>query len=218
MSTRVEFENELNILHKDLIKMGTIIEESIDMTMEALKRKSTILAEKVIQRDDIVDVLESKIESDCILMIYRQQPVASDLRTITSVLKMITDLERISDNCSDISEFIIKIINENNNIYFDEIIDMAIQVKKMLKDTIDNYISCDYEKVIKTSQEDDIVDSYFEDITIKIQNAMKTDSNSIVSGTYFLFIIKYLERMADHITNICEWIAYRKTGIHDSYN
>lgn len=218
MSVRIEFEKELIEIHKDLINMESIIECSLKMTLEAIEKKDLKIAESVIQRDDLVDSLESKIEKECINIICKQQPVAKDLRNITAILKMITDLERIADHCADICEFVIKIAYKKNDLFFSDIQKMGNHVTSMLKKTIECYIDKDYEKAVMTSKEDDIIDDYFEKITEEIKVSMLENQNNIPSGIYFLFIIKYFERMADHITNVCEWIAYKITGIHDSYN
>jgi phosphate transport system protein len=218
MPFRGEYDKELKELHKSLLKMGSYIEQSIDDTMEAFEKQNAKLAREVIERDDIIDSMETAIETECLLLIARQQPIAGDLRMIASILKIITDLERIADQCADISEITVK-LSEHPYIHFiDEILDMANQVKKMIKQTIDTYVALDVHKAISTAKEDDIVDNYFSDIVQKTQNLMKQDAEFIEQGTNFIFIVKYLERMADHATNICEWVAYRVTGNRQQYN
>ncbi len=215
---RVEFDKELKELHKSLLKMGTYIEQSIDDTMEAFIKQNAHLAQEIIVRDDIIDNMESTIESECLMLIARQQPIAGDLRLIASVLKIITDLERIADHCADISEFTIKLSETPYKHFIDEIPEMAKQLKKMIKNTIDSYIDLDVEKAINTAKEDDIIDKYFYSIINKIQELMKQDASFVEQGIYFIFIVKYLERMGDHATNICEWVAYRVTGNKMHYN
>ncbi|WP_058486572.1 phosphate signaling complex protein PhoU [Defluviitalea phaphyphila] len=212
MSTRYEFEKELNKMHNDLLKMGVMIEQSISDTIKAMKNQDIELAKEVIKRDDKIDNMEISMETECIMIIARQQPIASDLRLITSILKIITDLERIADHCADISEYVIKLAKENYKKPLVHIPLMADKVKEMVKETIDSYIEKNIEKADKVIKEDDIVDQYFYDIIEEIQALMKKDSNFIMQGTYFIFIVKYLERMADHATNICEWIKYNITG------
>lgn len=218
MSVRMEFDRELKDLYRSLLKMGAYIEQSIDDTMEAFEKQNVRLAREIISKDDIIDNMEGTIESECLTLIARQQPIAGDLRMIASILKIITDLERIADHCADISEFTIKLAKETYKHYLEEIPYMAAQVKKMIKQTIDSYVELDVEKAISTAKEDDIVDKYFADIVNKIQELMKQDSEFIEQGTYFIFIVKYLERMGDHATNICEWVAYRVTGNREQYN
>lgn len=212
MPIRHEFEKELTKMHHHLLKMGVIIEQSIDDTIKALKEQDIELAEEVIHRDDEIDRMEVEMETECIMIIAKQQPIARDLRLITSVLKMITDLERIADHCADISEYVIRLAKEPYKKPLDHIPMMGEQVKKMVKETIDSYIQKDEKKAKKVINDDDIIDEHFDNIVKEIQELMKTDSSFISQGTYFIFIVKYLERMADHATNICEWIVYNITG------
>lgn len=212
MPIRQEFEKELTKMHNHLLKMGVMIEQSIDDTIKALKDKDIKLAQEVIRRDDEIDRMEAEMETQCIIMITRQQPIAGDLRLITSVLKIVTDLERIADHCADISEYTIRLASEPYQESPKNIPLMAEQVKKMVKETIDSYIHKDEEEAKKVINDDDIVDRYFHNIIEEIQELMKNDKNFIIQGTYFIFIVKYLERMADHATNICEWIVYNITG------
>lgn len=212
MPIRYEFEKELTRMHKELLKMGALIEQSIDDTIKAMKNQDVALAREVIQRDDEIDQMELVMEAECIMLVTRQQPIASDLRLIASVLKIVTDLERIADHCADISEYVIRLSNEPYKKPLEHIPMMAQQVKKMVKDTIDSYVEKDIGKARKVIDDDDIVDKYFEDIVKEIQDLMKTQEDFIIQGTYFIFIVKYLERMADHATNICEWIEYTITG------
>lgn len=218
---REEFEKELKELHKELLKMGTAIEKTIDMLLDSFQTRNVKALEEVIQRDDIIDELEAEIEQKCINLILKQQPVAADLRNIASVLKIITDMERIADQCSDAAEYMIKMIEGSAKEYrfnIEAIIGMALQVKKMVSGTIDCYVHLDVDNAVKISLEDDIVDNYFNEINEQIQYKMKETPENIFEGVCILYIIKYLERIADHATNICEWVAYRVTGEHKQYN
>lgn len=221
MAMRNEFQNELKELHIDLLKMGSVIEKSIDMLIEALQNNEETVFQEIIKRDDIIDQYEMEIEKKCISMILRQQPVAADLRTIATILKIITDLERIADQSSDIAEHMIKMIKKGcvmSNFEMKDIVNMAQFVKKMLTGTIECYVKQDDKEAIKIASDDDIADQYFHDIEQKIQQAMKDNNDFIFQGICYIHIIKYLERMADHCTNICEWVAYRVTGEHKQYN
>lgn len=218
---RVEFRNELLELHKELLKMGTVIEGTIDMLIEAFKAGDKERLNSVIARDDIIDEYEFSLEKKCLNLILRQQPVAEDLRTVASVLKIITDMERIADHCTDIAEYTKDIIDENNGIFrFDttDIFNMMVSVKDMISGTIDCYVNRDARRALEIALTDDAVDEYFEIIAQSIAARMSEDSNCIRQGVSLLYIVKYLERMADHATNICEWIAYRVTGEHKQYN
>lgn len=212
MPVRHEFQKELNRLHKDIIKMGSFIEESISNMIEALKTQNTELANQVIANDDVIDDMERKIEEECLMIVARQQPIATDLRDIASILKIVTDLERIADHCEDISEYVIKLADIEPVTSLDLIPRMAENVKSMITDTIDAYIRKDLELAKEIIDRDDIIDQQFYDLVDKLVRLMEEDSSLARTCTNYLFIAKYLERMADHSENIAEWIVYFITG------
>ena len=215
MPQRYAYEEKLNKLHKDLIEMQTIVEKSMDDTIRALTTQDVKLAESVIVRDDEIDNMELKIEKSCLMIIAGQQPMASDLRDITSVLKIITDLERIGDHCSDISNYTIKLSGETYVKPLIRIPKMAEEVKQMINNVIDCCIKNDTDMAREVFKHDDIVDKYFEDIVEELIVIMENNPKTARQCTYFIFIAKYLERMGDHATNIAEWINFTVTGNHD---
>ncbi len=212
MPVRYEFEKELNRLHKDIIKMGAFIEESIEEMIEALNTKNVQLASHVIQKDDLIDEMERKIEREVLIIIARQQPIASDLRDIASIMKIVTDLERIADHCEDISAYVIKLAKIDSNISLEYIPKMAEAVKGMIGETIDAYIRKDMSLSMEIVQRDSIIDEYFYDVIEKLVHIIEEDSTEAKAASYYQFIAKYLERMADHAVNIAEWIIYYVTG------
>ena len=215
MVTRHSFEHNLEELHMDLIKMGTLVEESIENTITALKKQDVELAKKIFRNDDIIDDMEKKIEKICLNLIARQQPLAKDLRSISTALKIITDMERIADHSSDIAEITIRMSNEK---YIKPLIDiplMAEKAKKMVKQALDAYVNQDIELARQVCASDDDVDDLFNKIVLELINIMKNDTQTVEQATNFMFIVKYLERMADHATNIGEWVVYNVTGEHD---
>lgn len=218
MIMRTNLEKDLRSIHNQLIKMGTLIEEAIGKTMTALKSQDRELANEVIGEDDQIDSLEKEIEKKCIEMIALQQPMATDLREILSILKMITDLERIGDHCSDISMYTIKLANEKYVKPLVHIPEMAENVSRMVKMTIDSYIHRDATTAQLVCDTDDLIDNYFESIIKELEDIMKENGEKISQCLSFIFIVKYLERMADHATNACEWIIYNITGKHESLN
>ena len=217
---RNEFQNRLCELHKEIMKMNTTIEKTMDMLIEGMEKRDRAILDEVIERDNIVDNLEADIEKMCISLILREQPVAFDLRNVTSILKIITDLERIADHCTDIAKYLIEIIDSSDKYLFDtkDISNMSFIVKEMITSTTECYIKSDEIKARDISLSDDKVDAYFTDIDPSIESIMERDSSKIFQGVRFLYIVKYLERIADHSTNICEWIIYRVTGEHIQYN
>lgn len=215
---RLGLDNNLHSINVEIIRMGTLIEKALEETIEALVKQDVELAQKIIKGDDKFDQMEIDIESKCISAIATQQPVATDLREILSVLKIVTDLERIADHCQDISKITIDLANK---VYVKPLIDipkMAKEVRKMIKMTIDCYIDQDVDKARVICKDDDIVDDYFRTIFKDLEIIMKDKPDEIKQCMDFLMIAKYLERMADHATNIAEWVIFSVEGRHFSGN
>jgi len=215
MVTRHSFDQGLEDLHLELIKMGSLVEESIENTIIALKKQDIDLARKIFRDDDIIDEMEQKIEKRCLALIARQQPLAKDLRTISTALKIITDMERIADHSSDIAEITIRMANVK---YIKPLIDiprMAEMAKQMVNKSIDAYVRQDIDLAAEVCSSDDEVDDLFFKIILELINLMKNDSQTIEQAINFMFIAKYLERMADHATNIGEWVVFNVTGEHE---
>ncbi|HAS73293.1 MAG TPA: phosphate transport system regulatory protein PhoU [Clostridiales bacterium UBA8960] len=206
-------DNELRAIHVDIIKMGTLIERTIDETIKALVNQDVILAKKVDEGDDRFDQMEIEIGSKCVNLIATQQPVASDLRKIFSIVKIVTDLERIADHCQDISKLTLNLAGKKYVKPLIDIPQMGKQVKEMVKMTIDCYIDQDVEKSKLVCATDDIVDKYFYTIVSDLQSIMKEKPEEIGQCVDFLMIAKYLERMADHATNVAEWVIYSVEGV-----
>lgn len=215
MVTRHSFEQELEELHLDLIKMGSLAEASIENTIQALKKQDVEHARKIFRDDDIIDDLEKKIEKKCLMLIAMQQPIARDLRSISAALKIITDMERIGDHSADIAEITIRMANEK---YIKPLIDipkMAEKAKGMVKKSIDAYVKQDIILASEVCASDDEVDELFHKIILELVSFMKNDPKTVEQAINFMFIAKYLERIADHATNISEWVVYNVTGEHE---
>ncbi len=209
---RQTFLAQLEELNNDVIKMGSILELSMNEMIGVLHDKDIERAKKIIDRDDEIDMLEQHIEKECINIIAKQQPLASDLRKITSIMKIITDIERIADQCADISEYIIK-LNRYPQMDSPKSLDSMIEaMKKMVINTIDSFVEADVKKAKTVIEADDEVDNDFEKITGELSLIMQNKPELVPQCICYLMIIKYLERMADHATNIAEWITYIVTG------
>lgn len=215
MPERIEFQRELDILHRDLTKMGAVIEKTMDDMVEALITQNVELAQEIIDRDDEINNMELTIEKECILLIARQQPIASDLRDIAAILKIITDLERIADHCADIAKYTINLSKEEYIKPLIHIPEMVAKVKSMVKDAIDSSVKRDLVLARSIADKDDEIDNYFELIIEELIEIMKQSPNSIRQCKELMFIVKYLERMGDHATNIAEWVIYTITGNHE---
>ena len=209
---RYSFIAQLEELNNNVIKMGSILELSTNEMIRALDTIDVEIAKQIIARDDEIDLLEQKIERDCINILAKQQPLATDLRKITSIMKIITDIERIADQCADISEYIIKLSKMPRVKAPANLGNMIEAMKKMVKDTIDSFVEADVEKASTVMKADDVVDKYFGAICAELSAVMQKDSKVVPQSICYLMVIKYLERMADHATNIAEWITFIVTG------
>ncbi|SFA78051.1 phosphate signaling complex protein PhoU [Clostridium frigidicarnis] len=209
---RISFDNELKDLHNDLLRMSSIVEKQIYLSIESLKKQDDKLASEIIKNDDLVDDLQREIEGKCIKLIAKEQPVATDLRNIFTTTKIVTDLERMADHAVDIAKIVIRLKDEK---YIKELIDipqMSNLLQKMIKNSIDSYITGNVNLAYKTCKMDDEIDEIYRNVFTELLELMVKDSAIIHQATQFLFVCKFLERMADHATNICEWTIYLVTG------
>lgn len=209
---RSGFDKELEALQQDILKMGSMVEQQIYNAVESLVRKDEKLARKVIEDDDIVDNMQHSIEDKCIKLIARQHPLAKDLRVIFTGVKIVTDLERMSDNAVDIARTTIRLLAEE---YIKPLIDiprMAQLARDMVKDALDAYVNEDVEAAKKVCEADDVIDHLYSQIFRELLLIMMQDPKTISQATSLLFVGRYLERIADHATNLGEWIIFMVTG------
>lgn len=210
--TRNSFDTNLHELHNELLRMGSVVEKQIYNCIEALVKQDCALAEEVIKNDDIVDDLQKDIENKCIKLIATQQPLALDLRNIFTTTKIVTDLERMADHAVDIAKITLRLKGEK---YIKQLIDiprMADIVKEMIRHSLDAYVEGDVEKAYATCKMDDKIDAIYKQVFSELLVIMMGDSSTVKQASQFLFVCKFLERVADHTTNICEWAIYLVTG------
>ena len=205
-------KQNLEELHNDLIRMGSIVEKQIHDCIDALVTQDAEKAEKIMEDDDIVDALEREIEDKAIRLIAMQQPLAIDLRNIFTTTKIVTDLERMADYAVDVAKITVRLKDEK---YIKQLIDiprMAEIVILMIKDSLDAYVAGDVEKAYEVCKRDDQVDDIYKEVFDELLQLMFKNQDTVNQATQFLFICKWLERIADHTTNICEWTIYLVTG------
>lgn len=216
--TRKGFDIELQELNNDILRMGSVVEKQIYLSIDALVKQDEAMADQVINNDDIVDNLQREIEDKCIKLIAKEQPLATDLRAIFTTTKIVTDLERMADHAVDIGKIAKRLKNEN---YIKELIDiprMGNIVRDMIKQSLDAYINANADKAYDVCKMDDEIDEIYKNIFNELIPMMTRDQKVITQATQFLFICKFLERVADHVTNICEWTIYLVTGEQKDLN
>jgi phosphate transport system protein len=195
-----------------VLRMGALVEDIIDSTMTALKEQNLDLARKVCEKDDEIDQLELEIEEECMMILALQQPLASDLRIIASALKIITDLERMGDNAVNIARITLEIGKEPIIKPLVDIPKMADIAQEMIKMSLDAFVNEDIALAEKAAERDGEVDRLYETVINDIINIITEKKELIKQGTKLMFIGRYLERIADHSTNICERTIYMITG------
>ena len=194
MTVRITYEHELEELNKDLREMAFMVEKAIEQTFVAFEDQNYTLAEDVIKGDRTVNDMERAIESRCLSLILRQQPVACDLRQISTALKVVTDLERIGDHASDIAELILRIKSEHAYHIVKHLPLMAEEARKMVHDAVEAFISQDLEETEKIIRMDDRVDSLFNQVKTDVISLLKTSPDQADQGIDLLMVAKYLER------------------------
>ena len=208
---RNRFDRQLQVLNDELIEMGSLIEQAIEMACSALVRQDVEKAQKAISFDEEIDHQERDIESLCMKLLLQQQPVARDLRQISAALKMITDLERIGDQAEDIAEIVISgQVNEGEEL----LRDMAASTIKMVTESVDAYVKHDTMLAEKVIAEDDIVDGWFDRVKHTLIRRMTTDPGEGERAVDLLMIAKYFERIGDHAVNVAQWVIFSVTGTH----
>ncbi len=212
MSGRLGFQNEIEKLNVELIKMGALIEEAIENVIISLKTQNHSLAKEIIKKDSEIDNMEKAIESHCLSLILRQQPVAKDLRIVSTALKMVTDMERIGDQASDIASIILKIDTDHFFEIVEHIPQMASIAKKMVKGSIEAFVKGDTELTKQIIEIDDELDSLFTKVKSEVIEILKKSNDLSDMCVDFLMIAKYFERIGDHAENICEWVEFNETG------
>lgn len=213
---RTRFEKQLKQLNNELIQMGTLIEQSIEMAVSALLQQDVDKAKEAIEFDDEIDHMEKKIESLCMKLLLQQQPVASDLRTVSSALKMITDMERIGDQASDISEITLELKKEPYVKNLDYIQEMAKETTMMVMNSVEAFVNKDIDMARGVIATDDVVDQLFFDIKRELIELINEKQEYGEQAADLLMIGKYFERIGDHATNIAEWVIFSITGEHEN--
>lgn len=211
------FDEELNELKMKLVNMCRIVEGMIDDSVKSLIDCDIKLAESVVLLDSKVDEMELDIEKNCMRILLKQQPVANDFRIVSTILKVITDIERIGDQSADIAS-IVKDIKSGAKLEDDiYLMDMCKLALKMVKDSVNSFIYDNEKKAKETIELDNQMDNYFIKSRNKLIELIRKNSEIASDAIMFLMIIKYLERIGDHAVNVCEWTNYINSGVHKKY-
>jgi phosphate transport system protein len=205
-------EKELQGLKDKLLRIGALVETQLERSVKSLVERDNMLAATVIDTDHEVNRLEVEIDEDCIRMLALRQPEAGDLRFITTAMKIVTDLERMGDLAVDISERALELNDEPILKPYIDIPRMAVAARRMLKDALDAFVNRDSELARKVTAADDYVDDLNHQIFRELLTFMMEDPHAISRAIRISYVSKYLERVADHATNIAEMVVYLVEG------
>lgn len=214
MSPRIQYAKELEKLDRDLLEMGMALEAAIERTALAVETLDAALAKELIEGDDVFDHMERSIEKYCIDLVVKQAPVASDWRRIASIMRIVGDLERIADHCSDISLYVRKLSKRPVTILPEGLKGTMLVMKSMVCDTITAFVRLDTKLAADVVARDEIVDERFESTMRELCESMQRRPDEIEQYVDYVLINKYIERMADHAVNVAEWIPYIASGAY----
>ena len=210
---RNRFDQQLEKLNVELVTMGALCEDALTYAIRALFDRESDMAERAEEAEKQIDQMERDIESICMRLLLQQQPVARDLRVISSALKMIGDMERIGDQAADIAE-IVKYLKEDDVPNLRHLREMSDFAAGMVTASINSFVRQDLDLSKKVILDDDVVDGYFEKVK---ETLIGLIADGDIDGAFLLDILmiaKYIERIGDHATNIAEWVVYSITGQH----
>lgn len=210
---RNRFDEQLEVLNVELIEMGVLCEDVIAKAAQAFLDHDMEAAKYTITKDLEIDQKEKDIEALCLKLLLQQQPVARDLRQISSALKMITDMERIGDQAADIAE-IATMMKSKSFKKVEPIEKMSVATIKMVTDSIDAFVKKDLQLAKDVIDYDDVVDELFEKVRNELIDFIRKESENAEYYVDLLMIAKYFERLGDHATNIAEWVVFSITGTH----
>jgi len=213
MVVRAGFDKEIENIHEQIIRMGTLTQNAIEDAVTALVEMDIEKAKRVIAQDDVIDAMERQIDQACVELIARQQPVARDLRDTISNLKLITDLERIADHASDISEKVLLLDSFHTSVMIPaDLIRMSDLSQLMIRSALESYVTKNEETAAQVVHMDDKVDALYDKVKAYLTKRMRQDPDSIELLTEILLVCKYFERISDHAQNVAEWVLFYIRG------
>ena len=212
MSPRTTFINELNQLKENVADMANRVEKNYETLFEAYEKKEKAAIEKIVAVDKDINRRQREIESECLFLITKQQPIVSDLRAVTASLKVVTDIERVGDHVADIAELLIRMDMKELSVYSAHLNPMIRETRDMLRMAVDAFTGRNKEEAQEVIQKDDVVDELFNAVKNDVIESLKKETRDADECVDILMIAKYLEKIGDHAVNICEWEIFKETG------
>lgn len=206
------FDEALQGLSDIVVRMGGMAEEQLALAVEALVKRDSELAAKVVQKDAEIDALEERLDQDAVRVLALRQPMANDLREVIAALKISSDLERIGDYGKNVAKRVIAVNQAPPMAPARAIARMARLAQAIIKNTLDAYVARDAERAIEVWESDEEIDEMYTALFRELLTYMMEDPRNISAGTHLLFIAKNIERIGDHATNVAETVHFLATG------
>ncbi|MGN0376669.1 MAG: phosphate signaling complex protein PhoU [Suilimivivens sp.] len=212
MSPRTTFNNELKQLKDNVTSMAQRVEQNYVRLFEAYENKAEEDLRKIITIDKEINKRQREIESQCLFLITKQQPIVSDLRVVTASLKVVTDIERVGDHVADMAELLLRLNMKDLSDYSVHLLPMIDAAKEMVRIAVSAFVDRDQEAAEEVIKDDDVVDELFNKVKADVIESLKKETGDADEFTDILMIAKYLERIGDHAVNIGEWEIFQETG------
>lgn len=212
MSPRNVFERELEQLLERIARMSYLVEEAYEKLFLALAEKNRETIEEIKKNDRNINALNREIESQCLKLITKQQPIARDLRIVSSVLKMVSDIERVGDNVSDMAELLLRIQMQPLSTYSSHLEGMVVATKELFANAVEAFVNNDLKASRQVVLGDDVIDMLFNKVKNDIIEALKSEHTNTDEYIDMMMLTKYLEKIGDHAVNVAEWQIFRETG------
>jgi phosphate transport system protein len=210
--TRQAVDDELSKLEHDLLEMGSLAEKMVGKAVDALCTLNVAAAMEVLKDDDEIDLLDLEIENRCLRMLALQHPMASDLRTVGTAMKMITDIERVGDLAVDVARIALKIEKELGDTRVIDLPKIATVARTMFRQSLEAFVKRDLELVQAVIKQDDVVDDLYRQMRGQIHESMRKSPDLVVADSWLMLAIHHIERIADHAVNVAERVHFMVTG------
>lgn len=212
MSPRIIFDNELKLLRENVAQMARKVEESYDELFKALAEQDENKIMELKKNDKAVSKRQREIESQCLFLITKQQPIVGDLRVVTASLKVVTDIERVGDHVSDMAYLLLRLQMKDLSLFSVHVETMIMATREMLHEAVEMFIARDMEAAKRVIREDDIIDECFNKVKYDLIDSLKREVKDADECIDVLMLAKYLEKIGDHAVNIGEWEIFQETG------
>lgn len=218
MELRHHFSESLQALHQDILRMGTTVEEALRKAIVALSERDLALANEVIEGDARIDKMQSDIEDRGAILLATEQPVASDLREIFTSVKIVTNLERIGDHARHLARAVEQVNDPKLLSTIPQFKQLAEIGVSMVHDCLTAFVEHDADKALEVASRDDQIDGIHRTLTADLTAIVRSNPDLVDQGITLLFLARFMERLGDHVTNMCEWIVYARRGTHVELN